>query len=127
MPKKELSLRERRKIYEDTITVVAQTQKLTETSNGDRVVQNVIKKQYERCSNILATVLGYHESYVDDDGKKCTMLLPDDNDEKYAIEKEQFNELVKTLPQNKLMKECLWKSFVKRDKKSVEKFKELIA
>ena len=131
MVKKELTLRERRKIYEDTIYVVSQTQKISTVSRGiqnDRTVQNMIEKQTDRCVSILTTVLGYHETVVvGDDNTKTTMLMPTDDDSAYAIEKKKFEEIVQLLPNNKELKESLWKAFVKRDKKATDKFNTWVA
>jgi hypothetical protein len=131
MVKKELGIRERRKVYEDAICVVAQSQKLgasSPTAMKERSVKNLIEKQNNRCVSILATVLGYREtSVMQDDGTKLTMLVPNDGDESCAIEKKKFEEIVQELPNNKELKEALWKAFVQRDQKSTEKFNSLIA
>lgn len=131
MIKRELGLRERRKIYEDTIYVVAQTQKIGSVSSvvlKERAVKNMVSNQTDRCVSILATVLGYHETVLTEaDGTKKTFLLPEDNDMDYAIEKEKFENVVQRLPANKELKEALWKSFVKRDKKAIEKLEILVA
>ena len=131
MLKKELTVRERRKIYEDTIYVVAQAQKIgakSPVASKERAVQNLIEKQTSRCVTILTTVLGYHESILaDENGTKRTMLLPEDNNPEYAIEKSKFEEVVLRLPENKELREALWRSFVKRDKASTEKLNVLVA
>lgn len=131
MIKKELTMRERRKIYEDTICIVAQTHKMvaaSPTALKERVVKNMIDKQTDRCVAILTTVLGYHEAVtIDDDGVKHTMLMPEDLDSNYSIEKKKFEEIVQKLPENKELREAMWKSFVKRDQKAKEKFDSFAA
>ena len=131
MVKKELGLRARRRIYEDTICLVAQTQKMsssTASATRGRAVDNLIEKQTDRCVSILMTVLGYHETVsVSADGIKKIVLLPEDNDEKYAIEKSKFEDVIQKLPTNKELKEALWKAFIKRDKKATEKLDTLVA
>lgn len=131
MVKKELTLRERRKIYEDAVFIVAQTQKIndaTPTAVRERAVQNMVDQQTNHCVSIIITVLGYHEiAVVSDDGLKKTMLLPEDNDELYTIEKGKFEEIVQILPKNKELREALWKTFIKRDKKAKAKFDSFVA
>lgn len=129
MVRKELTLRERRRIYEDTICIVAQTNKIGSDTNAikERSIRNMIDKQLNRCTSILITVLNYHEAVEESDGVRKVMLLPEDNEPKYSIEKSKFEELVRQLPENKDLRESLWSSFVKRDKKASAKFAALVA
>ena len=131
MVKKDLTLRERRKIYEDTIYVIAQTQKIgnaSPTALKERAIRNMIEKQMDRCVSILTTVLGYNETVsVDASGAKKRILVPEDRDSNYTIEKSKFEDVVQRLPENKELREALWKSFVKRDQKATEKFNAMVA
>jgi hypothetical protein len=129
MVKKELGLRERRKIYEDTICVVAQNQKIGASSvSKERAMRNMIEKQTAKCVSILSTVLGYHEKTVEmEDGVKTIMLIPGDEAHDYALEKSKFEDLVQLLPNNKELREALWKTCIKRDKKATAKLHTLIA
>ena len=128
MVKKELGLRERRRIYEDAIAVVAQNQKMAESAAAkERVVKNMIEKQRTKCTAILATTLGYYETVVEIDGEKVTMLTTIDDNNDYAIEKKKFDELVQKLPGDKELREAIWKACVKRDQKATDKFTQLIA
>jgi len=87
----------------------------------------MIAGQMERCASILITVLGYHEvSALANDGNKVAVLCPDDNDRVYSIEKTKFESIVPLLPKNKELKESLWKSFVKRDRRAIEKLYTII-
>lgn len=127
--KKELGLRERRKIYEDAINVVAQTKKMVDDkSQPSRAMKNLVDKQFDRCSSILATVLGCHErTIVNPDETRNIMLMPEDDDNLYSIEKSKFDEIVQQLPDNKDLRESLWKTFVKRDQKAKAKLDAMIA
>ena len=130
MVKKELGIRERRKIYEDAICVVSQSQKLgtaNQTTMKDRSVQNLIDKQMNRCTSILATVLGYNETTIShNNGTKSIMMIPADGEENVVIEKKKFEEIVQKLPNDKELKETLWKALTKRDQKATEKLNQLI-
>jgi hypothetical protein len=126
MAKRELGIRERRRIYEDTICIVAQNQKMTATASRERVMKNAIEKQNSRCVSILATVLGNHETTVESEEMKMVMIVPDDDNQELMIEKKKFEEIVQQLPNNKELRETLWKAHAKRDKKAIAKLGSLI-
>ena len=129
MVKRELTLRERRRIYEDAICIVAQANKMSadEVMSKERAIRNLIDKQLDRCMSILMTTLNYHEAVEEANGIKRVMLYPEDNDSNYAIEKSKFESLLRQLPDNKELRESLWKSFVKRDKKATATFASVVA
>lgn len=127
MIKKELGLRERRRIYEDTICIVAQNQKMAASPAATtRTMKNLMSKQTDKCVSVLATVLGQREMPVETNDEKVIMLVPNDDDKDYIIEKKKFEEIVQQLPNNKELRESLWKAYAKRDKRAKEKLDALI-
>jgi hypothetical protein len=130
MIKKDLTLRERRKIYEDAICVVSQTQKIKSSSKAllnERFVKNVTDRQFDHCVSIIAATLGYHETpRINEDGTKQIMLLPEDDNAEYGIYKDKFCEIIQDIPSNRALKEALWKTFIKRDKKAKTKLDAFI-
>ena len=118
--KNELTIRERRKIYEDSICVIKQTQKMCDTSPAaasGRAMRNLMEKQIDKCSSIIFTVLGYHEATKNnDDGTISNILVPSDDDPSYIIDKKRFDKnIVPNLPKDKDLREslcrrlcCLW-------------------
>ena len=124
-----VSLSKRRRIYEDAIYIVAQAKQIgsDHVALNERTIRNMLDKQMNRCMSIIISVLNYHEKNESIDGAKRVMLYPEDNDPSYAIEKSKFEALIKQLPENKELREALWNSFVKRDKKAIDKFTKLVA
>lgn len=131
MGKTELGLRERRRIYEDAICIVAQTNKIANASPNAmnvRSVKNMVDKQLDRCTSILTTVLGCREVTVaNENEEKVVMIAPMDDAPDLAIAKSKFEEVVRRLPEDKELKESLWKTYVKRDKKAKAKLDLKIA
>lgn len=131
MLKKELGIRERRRIYEDAICIVAQTNKLANSSPDAmavRSVKNMVDKQISRCTSILTTVLGCHEATITNEREeKIVMIVPMDDSAEYSIAKSKFEDVVRRLPEDKELKESMWKAYIKRDKKAKDKFDSKIA
>ena len=124
--KKELTVRERRKIYEDAICVIKQTQKMEDVSAkaaGSRAMRNLMEKQIDRCASIITTTLGYNEATKrNEDGTVTQILVPVDGDASYIVDKKKFDEtIIPRLPNDKDLRESLWKALVKRDKKAKER------
>ena len=129
---KELTVRERRKIYEDSICVIKQTQKMNDVSPvaaSGRAMRNLMEKQIDRCSSIICTVLGYNEATkTNDDGTITKILVPSDGDASYVIDRERFDsKIVPNLPNDKDLRESLWKALVKRDKRAKERLDARLA
>lgn len=125
-----LGMRERRRIYEDAICIVSQVDKMQETypENAKKVMLRMMKKQLTKAMEIIVTTLGYHENTTrDTEGCPHTIFLPEDDDASYGIEKEKMEKILVQLPKNKELKESLWKSCVKRDKKATDMFRSLVA
>jgi hypothetical protein len=121
--RKELTVRERRKIYEDTICVIKQTQKMGDISPkaaSGRAIRGLIDKQIDRCTSIICTVLGYNEATrSNEDGTITKVLVPTDEDASYVIDRERFDRIiVPNLPNDRDLRESLWKALIKRDKKA---------
>jgi hypothetical protein len=117
-------IRERRKIYEDAIYLLKQTEKTrsaTMAIQQERAVQNLLKGQLDRCYSILITALGYVEkTRCDNVGNKEIVLLPLDGDQTASIKKNTFEKILSILPQDKQIKDLVWKAMVKRDKHAIE-------
>jgi hypothetical protein len=115
MTKQALGIRERRKIYEDTINIIAQNQKIgASTSDKDRAMRTVLAKQNDRCMSILTTILGCQEKTVEDDsGTRNTSIVVPNGKEGYIIDKKQLETLVQQLPKNKELRESLWALCIK--------------
>jgi hypothetical protein len=131
MVKKELTIRERRKIYEDAIYVVAQTQKMSDKSQEaakSRAMRGLIEKQLDRCSSIIYTVLGYHEvAQADDNGVKKAVLMHNTENSAPTIERKRFDgTIIPNLPKDKQLKETLWKALVKGDKAAKERLNAFV-
>lgn len=128
MVKKELSVRERRKIFEDTICIVAKTQKLSASGREDRALASLVRGQIDKCTNIIATSLGYRESVIEnDDGIKNKVYTSIIGQSEQTISKDLFTALVQRLPKEKALKETMWKAAVKNDKKAIAIFNEMVA
>lgn len=125
MSTKRLGLRERRKIYEDAINVVAQAQKAYEAISGarqEKTIRTFTEKQITKCTSIIAATLGYDETVSENGGVKTHVYVLDDENYNCAIEKEELENIVKRLPGDKQLRESLWKMTVKKDGKSRETF-----
>lgn len=126
MVKKELSVRERRKIFEDTICIVAKTQKLSTSGREDRALASLVRGQIDKCTNIIATSLGYRESVIESDGIKNKVYTSIIGQSEQTISKDLFTALVQRLPKEKALKETMWKAAVKNDKKAIAIFNEMV-
>lgn len=128
MKNKDLTLRERRKIYEDAICIVKQAQKINDASVGtpkERSLQLFIEDQYAHCSSIIASLLGCDASASDNSGATqavrlgcCSTLM---------LSRQQFDALVQRLPNDKTLKEALWKLCIKNDSKAIDQIKPFVA
>lgn len=124
MAKKEIGLRERRKIYEDAIGIVLRSQKYRH--NNDRFAKNLVDAQIAKCVSIIATTLGYSEEIIEADGKKETVWMIN-RDESTKLTKEQMNSIVAQLPNNRELKNDLWKSAIKGDSESSNRINVFVA
>ena len=125
-----IGIRERRKVYEDAIAIVGQAQKMQQKIPAAlaRTCSTTSNHQIARCASIIETSLGYHETVVENaDGTRTAMLYPEDNNAAYAISKEKFDAIVHQLPNNKDLKESMWKHRIKREAKATAKFHGLTA
>ena len=125
-----IGIRERRRVYEDAIAIIGQAQKMQQKvpANLARVCASTTNQQLARCASIIETSLGYHETMVENkDGTRTAMLYPEDNNADYAITKEKFDLLIQQLPNNKDLKESMWKHMIKREAKATAKFHGLTA
>ena len=129
--KNELGIRERRRIFEEAIYIVAQIQRVDSIAKGStqaKSIQSSSNKQFNSCVSVLSTVLGYHEiAHECQDGTKTQMLVTNDENEEYTVDKKKFEDIVRQMPNSKEVKDAVWKSLVKRDKKYSDRYKALIA
>jgi hypothetical protein len=82
-------------------------------------IKSAAMAQKTRCLSIISTALGCHESTrVGQNGNIYNVIQS--SDKQIVIRKEVFVDIVNCLPQNKQLKESLWKAFTKMDPKSIQ-------
>ena len=126
--KKELSLKERRKIFEETVGMIQSIQKIENinVSNDvcNRKIKNLSNKQLSRCHTILAATLCCEEQTIVEGETKSSVVVNNTTD--MIIKREKFNALMNSLPGNKTLKENVWKALVRGNKKAIEAITEII-
>ena len=118
---KGLGIRERRRIYDETISIVAQNKKMcdSEIAKKDKSIKSAAKRTHKHSSTVIMLALGYHEEKrVNEKEEEYIILCDESSDENTSIMKEKFDDLILQLPENKELKTLLWKSCVKNDKKA---------
>ena len=124
MAKKEIGLRERRKIYEDAISIISRSQKFRH--NEDRFAKDLIAKQINKSTSIIATTLGYSEEIINIDGQKETVWMID-HDESTKLTKDQMSKIATQLPTNKELKNSFWKMAIYSDKSAMSAINTFVA
>lgn len=127
-------LRERKRIYKNTVDIIAQTITLKEqlptigSTKRESEKDKAVKKQLAKSMEIIMITLGYHEGaeFTEKD-EPLKVYLPEDNNREYGINKEKLEEVLIQLPTNKDFKEALWKSCVKRDAKASELLRTILS
>ena len=119
-----ITLRERRRIYDETVSIINQNQKMAEMeiAKKDRSLKSIASRTLKHSSTVLMLALGYHEEYrVDESGEENCMLLNDQQNAETSIKKEDFDTLILKLHESKELKTLLWKCCIKQDKKARKK------
>jgi hypothetical protein len=123
MTTKGFTIRERRKIYEDAVCLLQQTDRIrdaTKEIKKERALCNLLNNQTDRCASILITSLGYVESIHHDGTHARKVLVPIDGDMRHLIDKDAFVRTIKVIHKDKSIKDLVWKAMAKRDPKSIE-------
>lgn len=122
--KKGLGIRDRRRIYDDAVSIINQVEKMQAKTKEEemRIMEKLFHKQRTKALEIITVTLGYHEVTSD----TVTMLVPEDGNAEYSINKNSLEKVLRDLPKNKELKESLWKSCIKRDTKSTTRLKMLL-
>lgn len=122
--KKGLGIRDRRRIYDDAVSIINQVEKMQSKTKEEemRIMEKLFHKQRAKALEIITVTLGYHEVTSD----TVTMLVPEDGNAEYSINKNSLEKVLRDLPKNKELKESLWKSCIKRDTKSTTRLKMLL-
>lgn len=122
--KKALGIRDRRRIYDDAVSIINQVERMQEKTKEEemKVMEKLFNKQRSKALEIITVTLGYHEVTSDN----VTILVPEDGNADYSINKNSLEKVIRDLPKNKELKESLWKSCIKRDTKSTTRLKMLL-
>lgn len=123
-----LTLKDRRKIYENAISVIIQANKIKEkfpviekNKSGALLIDN----QLDGCAEMIATTLGLEETTVRSEDGTTHVIVSLLGDE-LVFKKSDFQDVVIRVSKDKAFKEALWKRCIKRDNRSKTKFAELI-
>lgn len=126
--RKELSLKERRKIFEESVGMIQSIKKIDDINLSNdvcnRKVKNLSNKQLSRCHAILTAALCCEEQSVVEGETKVVVIV--NKTTGMEIKRDKFESLMNALPGNKTLKEDVWKALVRGNKKAIESLSEVI-
>lgn len=125
---KELSLKERRKIFEESVGMIQSIQKIDDINLSNEVcnrkVKNLSNKQLSRCHAILAAALCCEEQSIIEGEVNVAVIV--NKTTGMEMKRDRFDALMNNLPGNKTLKENVWKALVRGNKKAVEAITDVI-
>ena len=126
--KNELSLKERRKIFEETVGMIQSIQKIEDVNMSNdvcnRKIKNLSNKQRSRCHNILLATLCCEEHTIVEGETTVVVIVNKTTD--MVVNRDKFITLMNSLPGNKTLKEDVWKALVRGNKKAIEAVTKII-